>query len=127
MSFVPFPVAPAAALALVASTGIAGFTLVNGTPNIISWTAPNDGAMHQAQISITVDVTVAATGGAINVAATDPASGALSLTPVGGGQGVGGHAGQASLLVAPGTTVQISQGVALTAGAAKCFAQIWGS
>lgn len=120
MAFSPF----SQPLTLVASTGIAGVALVNGTPTILSWTAPNDGQLHQVICFLDVNVSVAATGGAIQVNYTDPGGTAATLNPIGGGQGVGTHNGAATVLVGPGSTVTVSQG-ALTVGAAKLYAQIF--
>ena len=53
---------------LVATTGVNGFMLQNATPNILSWTAPNDGNMHRLIVFATLHVTSSETGGKVLVA-----------------------------------------------------------
>jgi hypothetical protein len=126
MSFTPF-VTPAA-LNRETATAAGGFALVNGTPNVITWTAPNDGQPHLFQLTAVMHVTVAETGGEIDLAFTAPdgtvVSGvvvfASALTP-------GISAAFFSRLCQPGTIVTVSQATALTLGAARLDAVIWGS
>ena len=59
MSLQPFATAPN--LGLLASTfaagGLAGFALQNATPNILTWTAPNDGNYHRVVVAASIGVT----------------------------------------------------------------------
>ena len=48
---------------LVATTGVNGFALQNGTPTILTWTPPNDGQVHRVLLIAQENVTVAETGG----------------------------------------------------------------
>ena len=113
-----------------ASTPAAGFALQNGTPVIITWTAPNDGKLHPVLVVAALDVTVAETGGAVGV--TVAAGAGLGVTnPIfAGGKGIGNYQGADSgvpdtnLVLGPGQTVTVAQTSALTLGAATVFAQI---
>lgn len=114
-------------LANVASTGTAGYTLVNGTGNILTWTAPNDGQMHRVLILGEIKVISAQTGGAIVCTFTYPdASASPSASINTGGAGTGYHGlNNPTFLVAPGTTVTLQQSTAQTAGAAVGWFEIW--
>jgi hypothetical protein len=111
--------------AVQTQTAVAGFALQNATPTLLTWTAPNDGAMHLVTVYGSVRVSVAQTGGAIGITATDP--GGNALTPA---LDTGGHAtGQFSftartLLVQAGSTVTVAQTSAMTAGTALAWAAI---
>jgi hypothetical protein len=121
---------PAAAppMQVSATTDLAGFNKVNGTPNILQWTAPNDSQMHRARIAYVQRVTSAETGGATQVTWTNPdGSGPASKTLGPGGGGAGTTSFDTEILVAPGTTVTLAQSSALTAGACILWAEIWGS
>lgn len=130
MTLDPFAVAPL--LGLLATTGPGGFALVNGTPAIITWTAPNDGQLHRVQVTALAHVTSAETGGQVNLTYFAPFAGATLHTTTVLAAGLGTDtAGQVNTLpfvtVQPGTVVSIAQGSALTAGAATVWAEIWGS
>ena len=117
--------APASAFQLVAATPQAGFALVNGTPNIISWTAPNDNQNHVVLVFGSLHVTTAETGGAISLNYAPP-SGATSATLSAGGSGGGTFPfGSLPVVVGPGTTVSVQQSSALTLGAATAWSEIW--
>lgn len=118
--------------ARVATTGIAGFTLGNSTPNVLTWTAPSDGAIHMFVVLSVVHVTSAETGGTIQVIFQSPISGAgnhFSQLLAGGlGTDAGGQTGTTIFgLVQPGSTVTVQQTTPLTAGAATAWLEIWGS
>lgn len=116
-------------LTLRATTPAAGVALTNGTPTILSWTAPNDGQLHQAVVVCNMDVTSAETGGDVTVNFDLPNGTNTGFTIMPGGQAAGfnfGSAPQTSLLVKAGTSVVIAQYTALTAGAATLWARIWG-
>lgn len=138
----PLPVAeggtgqgtPAGALAAlgglvkVADTGIAGFTLQNATPVILTWNTPNDGNPHPFLVPHNVSVTSAETGGVITLTYTDPQGVAASAQLDAGAHGLGTFAGAVGVgIAAPGTVVTVAQTTALTLGAAKLFGSIWGA
>lgn len=118
-----------AGLSLVAATGAGGYTLVNGTGTVISWSVPNDGQRHRFMLVYSMDITVNETGGAISVVFTSPGSTAVTYGILPGSQTAGWNFGEAPAFCSfakPGTTVSISQTSALTAGAAVLTADIWG-
>lgn len=124
-----YPFGAANALQSQVATPVAGFALQNGTPTILTWTAPNDGKLHRFEIFGTVSVTVAETGGAILVSYTLPDGTNTAHTVFPGGATVGdippAFAGQ--VIVKPGSVVTLFQNTALTLGAAVAWAEIWGS
>lgn len=117
-------------LQLMATTGLAGFALQNATPTIQSWTAPNDGNLHRAQIFAVQHVVSTETGGGVQVVYTLPdGTVAAPHTALAGGAAAGDGILQNNLciLVQAGTTVTVKQASALTAGAAVVWAEIWAS
>jgi len=109
-------------LTKVADTGTSGYTLANSTPVIISWTAPNDGNLHYVSWGMYLSVTSAETGGNIITSI----QGLYSIgNGFGGGLAVGNYVAGTNTVVPPGSTFQIKQSVALTAGASVLSAQIW--
>jgi hypothetical protein len=120
------PPAAAPALALVASTGPGGFALQNGTPNILTWTPPADGQLHQFQLFGELIVASTATGGALSVAFTDPGGAGRTPSVLAGSQGAGFHALTAQQLTCEaGQQVALTQSSALTGGAATLWATLW--
>jgi hypothetical protein len=116
-----------AGLTLLATTGAAGTALVNGTPTILTWTAPNDGALHRVVGAGGLVVTSTETGGQINLNFTDPAGNVRAKTLLAAAQGAGYQSfGFAFVTVEANTTVTITQ-TALTGGAAVLYAELWGS
>lgn len=111
------------------TTGLTGYALVNGTGNIVTWTAPNDGNMHRVFVLVEQHVTNTETGGAIGLATTAPDNTSHTFTPTGfsGGSGVSYASFAQSALVYPGTAVTLEQTSALTGGACVLWAEIWGS
>ena len=113
----------------VATTGPAGVALINGTQNIITWTAPNDGQMHRVALYGCLSVTTAETGGSTQLTYTSPDNRGAGVTVWGSGFGAGVF--QPNLIplitVKPGSTVTFQQNAALTAGAATVFAELWAS
>ena len=110
----------------VASTGVAGYTKVNGTGTILSWTAPNDGVTHLCQLVAQEVVTSGETGGAISYTCGASASANIFT----GGKSAGtflapDSAVPTDLLVQPGQAVTVTQSNALTAGACKVFIDLW--
>jgi hypothetical protein len=118
-------------ITLLAATPVAGYALVNGTGNILSWTAPNDGKLHRVFINAVLVVSSGETGGELDVSFTDPSGASRQFLWVGPNQSAG-FTGPATLdrsvfLVQAGTTVTLLQQTALTGGASTLWAEIWGS
>lgn len=113
-------------LQLVATTGPAGFALVNGTPTFLTWTAPNDGQMHRALVFGTMQVTVTEVGGTIQQTYTDPGGTAIFSQVIAGGLAAGAAQLTAKLVtVQAGSVFGLRQSAALTGGAATLWAEIW--
>jgi len=117
---------------LLATTGASGYTLVNGTGTIISWTAPNDGNLHRFFIASGLAVTTTEVGGNILVQCEGPGGtgGTLGFNLYGSGNAGPAYDSAAHtniIILGAGQTVTISQSAALTSGAAVLFAEIWGS
>jgi hypothetical protein len=113
-----------------ASTGASGYTLVNGTGNIITWTAPNDGALHRVLLMFTLHITSTETGGQVSVTLTTPDGGAATFAnaiSAGGGTTGTFTPGTNGYFVQAGTTLTVKQNTALTAGAAVLWAELWAS
>lgn len=117
---------PALTLQLIASTGAAGFAKQNATPNILTWTAPNDGALHRAMLFVLQIVTALETGGQVNMFST----GSNSLGVFAPGAAAGKYlptTGQfVPVLLRSGDTVTLQQISALTAGGpTTVYAELW--
>jgi hypothetical protein len=113
-----------------AATPAAGFALVNATPTILTWTAPNDGLLHRFQVFAAENVTVGQTGGQVSVTYTLPDGTTSSVHALfGGGQTPGDNTpGQDfSITIKAGGTVTIAQTQAMSVGTAVVWAEIWGS
>lgn len=115
----------------LASTGSSGFAKQNGTPVIATWTAPNDGVLHYADVSYLVNVATAETGGQVQVQLqnTTPATVATKTIDA-GGNGTGyalPTAYAAKFSVPPGYTFRLIQSTALTVGASTVYASIVGA
>ena len=114
----------AGVLARVATTLAAGFALQNATPNILTWTAPNDGQTHAVIVNAFKIVTVAETGGNVTIAYTCGGQ-AKTVTVAPGGAAIGTYPENwAGFVCDPGTTVTLAQQTALTAGASVLFAEL---
>lgn len=123
----PNPSLASPPLVLQAATPVAGFALQNATPTIISWTAPNDGNQHRILVISSQHVTVAETGGKIQLNCSLP-DGSAAIPPLfGGTSGTGLSVNNIGVIVEAGATVTITQNTALTAGAATVWAEIWAS
>jgi hypothetical protein len=112
-----------------AATPAGGVALVNGTPNILTWTTPNDGLIHRFTVFAVVTVTVNMVGGDTDVGFTAPDGTICGHSLIGGGATVGfdGNLSPNTWLCEANTSVLVLQGSALTGGAAKIWAEIWGS
>jgi len=122
--------AAAAGIVKQAATTAAGYTLINGTGTVISWTAPSDGALHRFIIYADLYVTSAETGGSIGFTYTLPNGTVTPVIPLfSAGQPAGNVLpDNATLfLMESGGTVTLSQTLGLSAGAAVMWAEIWGS
>lgn len=111
------------AMYLAANTGVAGYTLVNGTGNILTWTAPNDGAMHRVMLFVSINITSAQTGGVLALGGTLPNGTAFSGTFFGNQSGQ--HQTSLNWEVQANTTVTFSQNTAQTVGAAVLWADLF--
>jgi len=128
----PHDASPSAYLALAASTGPNGYVLVNGTGPVIAWQAPADNLLHRVAVFASLVVGTLEVGGQIVLNFTDPSGTARNLNFYSAGQAAGYFAatgGGVPLLITvkAGTTVTLSQGTALTGGAATLWADIWAS
>jgi Pectate lyase superfamily protein len=123
------PPVTALPLVLQESTGTTGYTLVNGTGTIITWTPPSDGGLHRFTIFAGMHVTSTETGGQITANYTLPDGTATDHTVFAAGLGSGDDtvAQNFSLTVKAGTAVSVEQATALSGGAAIMWAEIWGA
>lgn len=106
---------------VVATTDPGGTALVNGTPTLLTWTAPNDGHFHMVLVSASELVTVTTTGGIITALVAGN-----TLPLIGGSLGAGAipYASNGAVCLLPsGGTINIVQ-TALTGGAAVVTATI---
>jgi len=122
------PVWGAMPLVVVATTGENGYALVNGTGAILTWTAPNDGALHVAIVIAGAVAPGPAVGGAVGVMAS-PDGAHFTTTPLfnaalGTGTYEGSNGYPVTSIVAPGSTVTIEQTSAMTAGGVILYAVI---
>lgn len=120
----------AAGLTLLATTGAAGYTLVNGTGNILTWTAPSDGALHRVLTFANKHVSSAETGGQVQITVTLPDGTPGTGQLFAGSQGTGWQTASGVALwafIQAGSTVTIKQSTALTAGTSVLWAELWGS
>lgn len=119
------------AMRVVASTGAAGYTMINGTGTILTWTAPSDGNLHTVVMQAVLHVATNETGGDINLSFTAPAGNVKTTDYIGPGKTADEYACDFAqwqqFVVASGGTVTLAQNSALTAGTATCYAQIWGA
>jgi hypothetical protein len=108
---------------MLTSTAVAGFALVNGTPNIMTWTAPNDGNLHVVICILNLDVTSSLTGGLITAQYSLPNGSVNTPTQFASGQSSGFHTSVGGYIIEAGTTFVVSQATTVTAGAAV----LWGT
>jgi hypothetical protein len=120
-------------MTLLASTGAAGYTLVNGTGNLFApWTAPNDGLLHRLVVIAVKHVTSGETGGVIAITTVIPDGTSSQKTLLSGTQAAGvfwpinASYSQQQLLQA-NAAVTVTQTSALTAGASVAWVELWGS
>jgi hypothetical protein len=116
------------ALNQVATTGLTGYALINGTGNItgLSWTAPNDGALHRVMLVGAVVASGSPAGGAIVVSSTDPSDTARAAQAAFSAPSSGyNFPTEGFYLIYPNTTFQVKQNSALTAGSATLYCDLW--
>lgn len=114
-------------LALVATTGVNGFALQNATPDILTWTAPADGQLHRYLLMGMTSVTAQETGGQVTLKAGQIGGGNVPWSDMNSGDNAAQQSPFNSMgLIDPGSTITLSQITALSAGAAKVWAEIWG-
>jgi|SRR6516164_3568325 hypothetical protein len=109
-----------------AITAVAGVAMINGTQTFLTWNVPNDGKVHFLFCVATQDITVAATGGAIQLSYTLPDGTVLNRAVIAGNQAVGANRVTTTDAVQPGTTVTLTQNTAMTAGAGVMWGVIYG-
>lgn len=115
---------------IVGKTGAAGIALVNGTPTIMTWTAPNDGQMHAVMFIGAKVVASQETGGAVTLNFTVDGN-AETANVFGGGaaaqvQPMAINAATIGIRpVDPNTTVTLTQSSALTGGASTLFGNLY--
>lgn len=118
---------PALALAQQATTGTAGYALVNGTGSIISWAVPGDGLLHRFAVFGEL-IAASAAGGQVNVSFTGPDGSGQNRDLIDsfttGFYDLYAHGLWACQA---GTTVTVQQHSAMSGGTAKLWAEIWGA
>lgn len=122
----PFPAFPVGApVRPVASAGPAGFTLINGTPTILSWTCPSDIPAHRLVVAASLQVGSLQTGGAVTVTWKDPGGNSHTTTIFAGGLAAGVQLPSPVLSVAiqGGQAVTVAQ-TAQTGGSAVLFIEL---
>lgn len=119
------------AFTLQAATAVAGYSMINGTGTIITWTPPNDGKIHPFLIIYESATTVNATGGTASFSWTAPNGTSRSGFSVDGGSHTAGTLQTPNFptyaISEANQAVTLTQDGALTAGTVLVFAQIWGA
>ncbi|HEY1668492.1 MAG TPA: glycosyl hydrolase family 28-related protein [Trebonia sp.] len=114
------------ALRPLAATAAGGYTQVNGTGTVLTWTAPNDGQLHRVILLADLHVTTTQVGGAITMNCDFPDGFANAPSVFAGAASPGGYGAFVGRVVEAGATVTITQSSALTSGAAVMWAELWG-
>jgi hypothetical protein len=112
----------------LAGTPSTGYAYQNATDvNILSYTFPNDGEMHHVQLAWTILAGAAgSTGGAVRFNWTSAGQGAATSINPGTLTDNDFLNGSQTFTVDPGSTIQLQQQTAMTAGAATMYATIIG-
>ena len=113
-----------------ATTGSNGFALQNGTPNIWTYTTPNDGQLHLLTLAAKLYVAGSMTGGVTGLGIQENSTGSFdygnAVTSTEGGAGWYHFTNNVTpILVGPNTIVQLNQSTALTGGAATVYAELY--
>ena len=106
------------------STGTAA-ALINGTQTLCKWTAPNDGSYHAVMVFYIATVASDMTGGEVSLEYTQAGApqtqiilnAGLTASPAFGGL-------LNTVLIDPGSTIEVVQDTALTGGAATVWAAL---
>jgi trimeric autotransporter adhesin len=115
-------------LSQVATTGLTGVALVNGTGNLsgMTWTAPNDGNLHRVLLLATTVASGSPSGGIIQASYTDPSNTARASQGAFATQASGyNYPSQFVWMIYPNTTFLLKQTSPLTAGSATLYGDIW--
>jgi parallel beta-helix repeat protein len=111
---------------IVASVAAAGYTMINGTATILSWTAPNDGNIHLVSIFSLMRVISATTGAQVSLTFTDPSNTSKTTTWFSTTRSADAYSADfpqwMHLMVKPNTAVTLAQTSAMTGGAATIWA-----
>lgn len=126
----PSSKAVSGSLAAVASTGNGGHALVNGTGTILSYTTPDDGALHPVVVTSAFRVDAGTVGGVVRVNIGDT----TAVVELAGGLSNPGPAvwrandpadgSGASFSLPANTLVTVTQDGAVTAGAVTAYIEI---
>lgn len=97
---------------------------VNAVQQMATWTAPNDGNIHEVMCFVTLNVVSAITGGALTLTATMPNGALLNGANILTGGKTANTTGNLTCHVQAGSTVTISWG-AVSVGSGFAYASIW--
>jgi len=99
--------------------------LINGTQALCKWTAPDDGSYHVVMVFYMATVPSNMTGGEVSLTYTQ-AGGPQSQVILNAGQAASPTFGGLlnTVLIDPGSTIEVVQDTALTAGAATVWAAL---
>jgi hypothetical protein len=106
-------------------TAVAGFALQNATPNVVTFTTPNDGQLHAYDVAASLNVTVLEVGGQVSLNYTSGGH-AYSVVVFASALAAGNYTFSQNITADPNAAVTIAQTAALTGGAAQIFAAISG-
>lgn len=123
----PYPAYPVGApMRVVASAGPAGFTLVNGTPTILSWLCPIDMPSHRLVVCSSQNVGSLQTGGAVTVTWKDPGGTSRASIIYAGGlaAGLALPSPQLAVAIQGGQLVTVTQSSALTGGSGTAWIEL---
>lgn len=123
-----YQISPPPAGALAQQQTAIDFALQNGTPTVITWTTPNDGNEHRAQVFASLNMSSGGTGGQLNFQWTYKGSqGSAVIFAANATSGTHVPAISTLIMADPNTAVRIIQSTALTAGAGEISAEVWAS
>jgi hypothetical protein len=110
---------------LVAATAVGGYTLVNGTGTILTWTAPSDGKLHRVMIFATLSVGTTEVGGTLQSKIFAPDGNSVFTSVFAAAQAAGVHVNNVGAIAEAGQPVTVQQTSALTSGASTLWVEIW--
>jgi hypothetical protein len=119
---------PSAVPVLQATTGSSGFTLLDSTPTLLTWSVPNDGQVHRVIVLGELVVTTTQAGGEVQLVFNDPAGNSRTESMWAGGLGVGANKvnGNCAFMVGPDQTITLEQTSDQTSGSAIAYVDLWG-